>query len=382
MLRYVDSLEFEDGGHSPVRADPPDEIVIRHIDRAIRGHRQGLGRQETLPAGLSLALRAPALQGPLGAVPHERGHHQRLVLEVDVAPVPLLQDALVEVVFVLDVQVPAPDVTEHHLVAGHLDRLDVPHQGAVAVLVPHLDGGRGHPVHPLPVDVEPVPVVGELDLGVSLEHLLLEHTLDANDEVDPDQGVRHRVRGQLELDGGVVALGAAAVVHQPDVAAGDEHGLLHHLGLGEHAGHARQAAGAGVACLPRGQHYRGDQARVMVGTRVHWPVQLRHLHVHLLVGELDGGEDHHLVPWNVEGQAQWGVGVAAKLEHDGAPAIDHEVKPPVLAGHREPFIGAIGGHSHSDETHTIWGHNLASDHGSSTKIMGVLCRELVFEILI
>ena len=77
--------------------------------------------------------------------------HVRLVLEVDGVAVALLQDAGVEVVLVLRVQLPtAADVLARHVVAAHLCRLDVPHDGGAArVLVADLNRRCRDAVHAL-----------------------------------------------------------------------------------------------------------------------------------------------------------------------------------------------------------------------------------------
>ena len=58
-----------------------------------------------------------------------------------------------------------------------------------------------------------------------------------------------------------------------------------------------------------------------------------------------------------------GVGVAAKLEHDGPTAVHHQVKPAVLSGHGEPFIGSISGDPHTYQSHPTEGDHLPSHHG-------------------
>ena len=74
----------------------------------------------------------------------------RLVLEVDSVAVALLEDAGVEVVLVLHVQVPAADVSVGHVVAAQLGRLDVPNVLlAAGVLVADFDGGSRDAVHSL-----------------------------------------------------------------------------------------------------------------------------------------------------------------------------------------------------------------------------------------
>ena len=110
----------------------------------------------------------------------------------------------------------------------------------------------------------------------------------------------------------------------------------------------------------------------MIRTHGNRSVKLWHLDVDLLVGELDGGEHHDLVPGHVKRETEGGVGVTAKLEHYWAPTIDHQIKPSVLPCHGEALISAICGHPHSYEPHPIRGHHLASDHGSAAKMRRVI----------
>ena len=73
-----------------------------------------------------------------------------LVLEVDGVSITLLENSGVEVVLVLDVQVPAADVGVGHVVAAQLGRLDVPDVLlAAGVLVADLHSRGRDAVNPL-----------------------------------------------------------------------------------------------------------------------------------------------------------------------------------------------------------------------------------------
>lgn len=196
-------------------------------------------------------------------VSHRRQNYSRLVLQIYVGPIPFLQNPFVEIVAVMDVQVPAPDFRNGHVVAAQFGRLHVPNDVlAVFVLVANLHHRRGHAVDALAVNVESVPGVGEFDDGVRLERLLKENALDGDAQVDEIQGRGNDFRGELKLDRGQIAGGARAVVNEVQAGAGDLEALLDDLGLGENG--AFVGARALEAVLP-GREDDGFHEVVVVG---------------------------------------------------------------------------------------------------------------------
>ena len=83
----------------------------------------------------------------------------------------------------------------------------------------------------LSVLVEAIPGVGVSDVGIGLENLLVNDALDGDLQVDLDEGGRHGVGRQLQLDGGEVALGACGVVDEVDVVVRDFEAFLNGLRL-------------------------------------------------------------------------------------------------------------------------------------------------------
>ena len=62
-------------------------------------------------------------------------------------------DTFVEVVAVMDIEIPSADVGDAHVVTAQLGRLHFPNDiGAGGVLESHFDGGRSHPVDTLPAE--------------------------------------------------------------------------------------------------------------------------------------------------------------------------------------------------------------------------------------
>jgi hypothetical protein len=155
------SLQSHDGSNGAVDQDLPHEVEVPDEYRAVGGSGEGDRSQEPLLRGLTVAVEA--VEGPLMSVAHRREDHPGLVLQVDVGPVALLQYTLVEVVAVVDVEVPAAHLRYGHVVATELRRLHVPyHVLAVAVLVADLHHSRRHTVHSLPVHVQAIPGISEL----------------------------------------------------------------------------------------------------------------------------------------------------------------------------------------------------------------------------
>ena len=70
-------LESEDGSDVSVGRDPPEQVVVGHVDGAVGGGGHRLGRQQPLPEGGTLATvtAAVALDGPLLAVAHHGRHN-------------------------------------------------------------------------------------------------------------------------------------------------------------------------------------------------------------------------------------------------------------------------------------------------------------------
>ncbi len=93
-------LELEQRSDDAIRPDPPDQIMIRHVERPVRTRRQRLGGEQR-PARRRRTVAVRTLQGARWPRPHQGGDDPRLVLEVDVGAGALLEDALVKVVLVL-----------------------------------------------------------------------------------------------------------------------------------------------------------------------------------------------------------------------------------------------------------------------------------------
>lgn len=130
----------------------------------------------------------------------------------------------------VNVQVPRANFGYAHVVAAEFGRLDVPHDApAVRVLVADLYQRRGHAVHVLPINVEPVPRVRVLDDRVGFERFLEQYAFDGDPQVDQFQRGRDRVGRQLELYRGQIASGPGAMVDQVQSRAGDLETLLYDL---------------------------------------------------------------------------------------------------------------------------------------------------------
>jgi hypothetical protein len=93
-------LELQQGGDDAIGPDPPDQIMIRHVERPVRTRRQRLGGEQR-PARRRRTVTVWALEGARRPRSHESGDDPRLVLEVDVGAGALLEDALMKVVLVL-----------------------------------------------------------------------------------------------------------------------------------------------------------------------------------------------------------------------------------------------------------------------------------------
>lgn len=90
-----------------------------------------------------------------------------------------------EVISVMNIQVPSADIRDAHVVTAQFRRLDVPDDVfAVRVLVSNFHQGRGDAIHSLPIDIESIPRVRELDNWVGFESLLEEDALYSNSQVD------------------------------------------------------------------------------------------------------------------------------------------------------------------------------------------------------
>lgn len=78
-----------------------------------------------------------------------------------------------EVVSVMDIQIPSANVGDTHVVTTQFRRLDVPNDVlTIRVLVSNFHQRCCHAVDSLPVDVESVPRVGEFDDRISFKCLL------------------------------------------------------------------------------------------------------------------------------------------------------------------------------------------------------------------
>ena len=125
-------------------------------------------------------------------------------------PIAPVHNALLKVVAMMQIQVPAADTAHAEVLPRHLGRLCVPDDltAAAGVLVAHLDQGRCETVHSLPVHVDPLPGVGVLQVGIRLEDLLEEVALNGDPEVDLSQAGGYLVGRELELNGGEVSAAA------------------------------------------------------------------------------------------------------------------------------------------------------------------------------
>ena len=70
-------LESEQGSDVSVGRDPPEQIVVGHIDRPVWGRGDRLGREQPLSQGGPVASvgGGGAVDGPLLSVAHHRRHH-------------------------------------------------------------------------------------------------------------------------------------------------------------------------------------------------------------------------------------------------------------------------------------------------------------------
>ena len=85
----------------------------------------------------------------------------RFVFEVDCIAISFLQNSRMEIVFVLNMEVPAPHVRRGQIVSAHFCRFNVPDQtlfqavatsvlrATISVLVTHSDSGCGHSINSL-----------------------------------------------------------------------------------------------------------------------------------------------------------------------------------------------------------------------------------------
>lgn len=222
-------LESDHGFDGTVGHDAPDQIEVSDVHGTVRGRSQRDRSQKPLlrPA---VAVTVRAVQRPLVPVAHGRQYDPGLLFQIDVRAVALLQDALVEVVPVVYVQVPRADLRNAHVVPAEFGRLHVPHDvPAVGVLVADLHQSGGDAVHVLPVHVQPVPRVRVLDDRVGLERFLEQYPLDRDPQMDQFQGGRDGVGRQLKLNRGQVAGRPGAVVHQVQSGPGNLEALLHDL---------------------------------------------------------------------------------------------------------------------------------------------------------
>ena len=127
----------------------------------------------------------------------------------------------------------------------------------------------------------------------------------------------------------------------------------------------QQPADVPIVGVP-GSQGNGLQAGIVVGrTGRDVLIQARHLHLHLLLAQAHRGQHHHLVPGHAQRQAQRRVGIATELEHNGPTAIDHQIEPAVVAGHREALVGAVRRYAHANEAHAVGCDHFAAHHGRS-----------------
>lgn len=119
------------------------------------------------------------------AISHRCEDDPRFVLQVDVRAITFLQDSFMEVVSVVNVQVPAPHFRYTHIMAAQFRGLDIPDDIlTVGILVANFDDSGGHSVDSLTIDIQAIPGVSKLNDGISLEGLLEKYSLDGDLEVD------------------------------------------------------------------------------------------------------------------------------------------------------------------------------------------------------
>ena len=253
-------LESDDGPHGPVDEDLSHEIKITDENGTIGSSGQSYGRKKSLLRGLPVAI--VTVQRPLMPVSHSGQDNPWFLLQIDIRTVPFLQYTLVEVVSMMNVQVPSANLGYGHIVTAELGRLHVPDDVlAVVVLVSDLHHCRGHTVHALPVDVQSVPSVREFYHRIRLERLLEQDTLDRDSQMDQVQGGRYRFRRQLQLYRGQIAGRSGAVVNEIQPRAGYLQAFLYDLGLGQNRALVR--AGALETVLPRSKHHRLHQVVIV-----------------------------------------------------------------------------------------------------------------------
>ena len=142
-VRHAGRVEAQQGAHLALRVDLADQVEVAEVEGAVRGRGDGEGREQRLSARGSIA--PPALRRAPAAVPHGGVDQGGRLLQVGVGPVTLVQDTLLEikyfpsvlkifdsikniyleVVAVVDVQVPAANVADTEVLARDPCRLQI-----------------------------------------------------------------------------------------------------------------------------------------------------------------------------------------------------------------------------------------------------------------
>lgn len=131
----------------------------------------------------------------------------------------------------MNIQIPATNIRNTHIVTAQFRCLNVPYNIlAISVLVSDFHQRCGHSIHSLPVNVKPVPGIGELYHWVSFEGLLKQYALDGDSQMDQSKSGRYFFRSQLKLNRGEIAGCSRAVVHEVQTSSWYLKTFLHHLG--------------------------------------------------------------------------------------------------------------------------------------------------------
>lgn len=125
-----------------------------------------------------------------------------------------------EVVSMMNVQIPATDVRYAHIMPTQFRGLHIPNYiFTIAILVSNFHDCSGHAVDSLPVDVQPVPGVREFNHWIGFEHFFEQDALYGDPQVDEFKGGRNKFGRELQLDSWKVSRCSRAVVDQMEASS-------------------------------------------------------------------------------------------------------------------------------------------------------------------
>ena len=118
-----------------------------------------------------------------------------------------------EVVGMVDIQVPAPNLWWCQIKSGHSSASDFPEDIVAAlILVPNMNLHRDNSIHLLSVGIDPVPGECVLEPWISLKHSDIFDALDVDFEMDQGEVGGDGVRSHLDEDNWLVSLRLTAMV--------------------------------------------------------------------------------------------------------------------------------------------------------------------------